>query len=288
MRVRTSPLLLAAALASLSAACASTAPAPEDRAASTVDASSIFAGLDGCFLAWDLKSDRLAGAHGDERCRRRLPACSTFKVPLALMAFDAGILESEETAMTWDGVPRPIESWNRDHTARSWMAHSVVWYSQRLTPRLGLERIQRYLDDFQYGNRDFSAGLTSAWLTITKTDSDPGKGSLQISAYEQLEFMKRLWRGELPVSAKAQERTQALTFLETSPGGFTLHGKTGSGYPADLDGDFGWFVGHLSGHGRQLVLVTSVVRDERSADARFPGLRAKELAKSVLVANQLW
>jgi beta-lactamase class D len=253
-----------------------------------IDGAKIFAGLDACFLAWDLRQGRLVGRHGTDRCQLRLPACSTFKVPLALMAFDAGFLKDEDTLLEWDKVQRPIESWNRDHTARSWMANSVVWYSQRLTPQLGPERIQRYLDGFGYGNRDFSAGLTSAWLTISKSDSDPGKGSLRISALEQLEFLKRLWRGELPVSPGALAKTKALLLLETSPGGFTLHGKTGSGYPDDLKGDFGWFIGHLEGAGRELVVVTAISRDERATDARFPGLKAKELTKAVLAGAGLW
>ncbi|MGC4118432.1 MAG: penicillin-binding transpeptidase domain-containing protein [Myxococcales bacterium] len=278
MRTPNALLCFAAALG-LGVSCASApAPAPASREPVTaaVDATPVFKGLDGCFLAWDLKADRPAGAFGGERCKVRLAACSTFKVPLAVMAFDAGVLTSEDEPYAWDGVPRSIESWNRDHTARTWMANSVVWFSQRLTPKLGAERIARYLDGFEYGNRDFSAGLTSAWLTITKTDADPGRGSLKISAEEQLAFLRRLWRSELPVRPEAMAKARELTRLETSPHGFTLHGKTGSGYPDGLQGDFGWFVGHVEGGGRELVFAASVTRGERDADARFPGLYVKE------------
>ncbi|MGH8470133.1 MAG: penicillin-binding transpeptidase domain-containing protein [Gammaproteobacteria bacterium] len=37
------------------------------------------------------------------------------------------------------------ESWRRDHTLRSAMHHSVVWYFQRIAERLGASRESEYL-----------------------------------------------------------------------------------------------------------------------------------------------
>lgn len=58
--------------------------------------------------------------------------------------------------------------------------------------------------------------------------SEAGKG-FRISSYEQLEFMKMLWRNGLPVSPKAMKLARQLLFLETAPDGTKLGGKTGSG-----------------------------------------------------------
>ena len=189
---------------------------------------------EGCFIIYDLKTDKLLGIFGEERCKQPYAPCSTFKMPLAVMAFDAGVLKDENTLLKWDGIKRSIEAWDRDCTAASWMRNSVVWYSQRLTLLLGKTKVQSYLKGFNYGNQDISAGLTGFWLTASKTDSDPGRGSLKISAFEQLDFLKRFWSGKLPVSPDAIEKTKKITFLETSPNGFTLHGKTGSDGSSDM------------------------------------------------------
>lgn len=247
-----------------------------------------FDGLEGCFIAYDLTNNKTLAIYGEDYCQKQMPACSTFKWPLAAIAFDAGILKEETTSMKWDGVKRPIASWNRDQTALTWMQNSVVWYSQQITRTLGKEKLQSDLDRFNYGNRDLSAGLTSAWLTITKTDADPSKGSLKVSALEQLDFLKKFWKGQLSVSTDAIEKTKRITFLEKTTSGFDFHGKTGSGYLDGLAGDFGWFIGHIRAKDREVLVVTRFTRDQRSADATFPGLKARELSKVILKDNALW
>ncbi|TMQ59289.1 MAG: class D beta-lactamase [Candidatus Eisenbacteria bacterium] len=146
-----------------------------------------FAGRDGCFELYDLKANKLLVRLNPGRCAKRISPCSTFKVPLALMAFDAGILGDESSVMKWDGTRTAREEWNRDQTAASWIKNSVVWFSQRLTPQLGMQRVKGYLSRFHYGNEDMSGGLTKAWL----------QSSLLISPDEQLRFWERFWREDL-------------------------------------------------------------------------------------------
>ena len=246
-----------------------------------------FENLNACVLVFDQKSKQMVGVYGEARCNQRMPAASTFKVPLAVMAFDAGVLTDENTPMKWDGVFRSIESWNQDQTASSWMKNSVVWYSQRLTPKLGISKIKKYLKDFNYGNEDMSGGLTKAWLTITKFD-ESGLGTLKISAFEEMNFMRRFWIGDLQVNPQAITKTKELIRLEDSPRGYKLSGKTGSGYLDDLTGDFGWFVGHLEGNNQEFFVVTTFTRKARTADAKYPGLLAKEITKEIFKENSLW
>lgn len=247
-----------------------------------------FERIDACFIIYDMKSQQILAVYGEERCKQRYVACSTFKMPLAVMAFDSGILKDENSLFRWDGIKRSNEAWNQDCTAASWMKNSVVWYSQRITPLLGKARLQSYLKAFNYGNQDISAGLTGAWLTDGKVGSDAGKGRLKISAFEQLEFLKSFWTDRLPVSADAIEKTKRITFIETSPNGFTLHGKTGSGYLDDLKSDLGWFIGHIQGNAREYLVVTAITRDEKGADARYPGMAAREITKAILLDNHIW
>jgi beta-lactamase class D len=52
-----------------------------------------------------------------------------------------------------------MPDWNRDHTLASAIRFSVVWYFQEIARRIGAARMQRYVDAFQYGNRDLSGGV---------------------------------------------------------------------------------------------------------------------------------
>jgi beta-lactamase class D len=230
------------------------------------DFARVFAGRDGCFELYDLTADKLLVRSDPRRCAERTSPCSTFKVPLALMAYDQRVLVDESSSMKWDGTKYSRESWNHDQTATTWMQNSVVWFSQRLTPRLGMKKVKRYLTSFGFGNGDMSGGLTKAWL----------ESSLLISADEQLGFWKRFWREELPVSKHAFAMTKKITLGDSSPAGFTLHGKTGSGT------GLGWYAGHLASGGREYVFVATYTDRGAATDDRPPGWIARDLAKSIL------
>jgi len=248
--------------------CASTAEAKPNFAAT-------FADRDGCFELYDLAANKLVTRYNPARCVKRLWPQSPFKVPLSLMAFDAGILKDENTSIQWDGKRTGREEWNHDQTAASWMKFSVVWFSQRLTPQLGMRRIRAYLAKFGYGNQDFSGGITKAWL----------QSSLKISPDEQLRFWERFWREELPVSKHACDMTKKITYLEKSPHGWTLNGKTGSGAMVEngrLVGGMGWFVGHIQRGGQEYVFVTSYSDRGTPQDSRPPGWIAREMSTKIL------
>lgn len=242
------------------------------------DFARLFAGRDGCFALYDLKEDKLVTRFNPERCAQRTSPCSTFKVPLSLMAFDAGILTDESSALKWDGTKYPREAWNHDHTAATWMRDSVVWFSQRLTTQLGIEKVKSYLARLEFGNQDMSGGLTKAWLEST----------LLISPDEELRFWERYWREQLPVSKHAYAMTKAITLVETSPSGWTLHGKTGSGAKGAggprqrATYGLGWFVGHVAKGGREYVFVASYTDRVPSLDRRPAGWVARDMAKKIL------
>ena len=68
-----------------------------------------------CFLLLDVASG--AVTRGPDRgCDRRVTPASTFKIPHALAALDAGVVAGPEDPRPWDGVERGPAVWNRDHT----------------------------------------------------------------------------------------------------------------------------------------------------------------------------
>ncbi len=229
-----------------------------------------------CTLLADAKSRAVLLAEGD--CETRVTPASTFKIPLAVMAFDAGIITSahEPKLPFRQGYADWIAAWRQDTDPLMWMHHSNVWYSQRLTEQLGAEKLADYARSFNYGNADFSGdagrdnGLERSWIS----------SSLKISPVEQAGFVAALVERQLPVSLRAIDG--AIGLLE-SPGtadGWQMWGKTGSAYPRRADGSFdyargwGWYVGWAERAGRQVVFVR-LSQDEQRHEVSG-GLRARD------------
>lgn len=144
---------------------------------------------------------------------------STFKIALCLIGFEANILENEDQPV-WkfqEDYDDYLDSWQTDQSPKSWMKNSCVWYSRLITKQLGMEKILNELSHLNYGNQDFSGGLTQAWLS----------SSLKISPIEQAIFIRNLNLENYRFSKKTIEITQQLLFIEDLPNGWKLYGKTG-------------------------------------------------------------
>lgn len=222
-------------------------------------------------------------------CKIQHPPNSSFKIALAVMGFDSGILKDENTTFKWDGEKRFLDVWNKDHNARSWMKDSVVWYSQELSPKLGTEKMTDYLNKFEYGNRDMSGGIKHAWLTPSPA-SEGMKNSLKISAYEQVYFLKNLWNQTLPVSQESQIKTKSILPKDENPPHRELLGKTGSGFVGKkMNLRLGWYVAHLKVGPKEFIVVTNFTDEKEMPQPRnFGGPEAKELTKQLLSEDDLF
>jgi beta-lactamase class D len=249
-----------------------------------------FENKDVCFLVYDLKERTYKTKYNSSLCRVELPAASTFKIPLSLMAFDAGVLQDEKTTFMWNKQPHVIEAWNKDHTAESWMKESVVWYSQAITPQMGMQKIEKYLKDFKYGNLDMSGGIATAWLTPSPNNKVQIKNTLKISAYNQVEFLEKFWNHTLPVSKTAFHMTKKIMPKEVNLPHRTLLGKTGSGfYDDEMRYRVGWYVAHLSVGAKEYIVVTNFVDSREMPQPRhYGGPEARELTKQLLSEQDLW
>jgi beta-lactamase class D len=168
--------------------------------------------------------------YGAERAQMRFIPASTFKIPHALFALDAGIVRDEFQVFRWDGTKRDIESWNRDQDLRSSMRNSTVWVYQQFARELGEERERHYLRQIGYGNADPSGGVDTFWLS----------GNLRISAEEQVAFLQRLYRNELPFRVEHQRLAKDVMIVEAGRN-WILRAKTG--WQARVQPQVGWWVG---------------------------------------------
>ena len=229
-----------------------------------------------CTLVADAATQRIVREEG--ACDTRITPASTFKIALSLMGYDAGFLKSEHAPVLpyRQGDPDWRASWVADTDPQKWISDSVVWYSQRVTAALGAARFQRYVHAFHLGNEDVSGdakrhdGLKWAWI-----DS-----SLRVSPREELGFLERVVRRELPVKPVAYEMTSRITSIPGEHGGWEIHGKTGAGFPLLADGHpdrahgYGWFVGWATKGGRTFVFVRQT--QDRSVQDSPAGLRARD------------
>lgn len=165
-----------------------------------------------CTLVTSIETGAVINQQG--ACDQRVAPASTFKVPLALIGYDAGILLDDKTP-AWDWKPgteaRAQDRKTVDPTI--WEQDSVLWYSRELTRRLGPEKFAAYVKRLGYGNADVSGepgknnGLTHSWLGA----------SLTVSPVEQVGFIRRLLAGNLPVSRDAQAKTRAIVPVFDAP-----------------------------------------------------------------------
>lgn len=216
-----------------------------------------FGDFRGTFIMESLKKGTVVTNNSAESDRRSAP-CSTFKIFNSLSALDCGVVKDENEGKRWNGANYAIKSWNRDHTLSTAVSNSVVWYFQDLAGRIGPERMQKYLNSCRYGNADISSGITRFWLGA----------SLEISPKEQVDFLRRLVKDELPFSRRSMAIVRGMIKIKETDRG-TLYGKTGT----DMKNGkltLGWFVGYLATPSDIHVFATRIEADDncRGAYAR--------------------
>jgi bla regulator protein BlaR1 len=230
------------------------------------DLGKYFGEFTGTFIMHDEANDRHI-VYNEAQSVKPLPPCSTFKIYNSLIALETGVLDSDDanTLINQNGIEYSIGSWNYDHTLASATRDSVVWYFQEVASRIGNQRMQEYIDKMNYGNRDMSGGLTEFWLN----------SSLQISAWEQVNLLHRLYTGQLPFSAPHIEIVKGnITQSKTEETWFM--GKTGSARQGGRSVT-GWFVGCVDKQGNRYFFATNI----EARDGANSG-KAREITVNIL------
>jgi len=221
-----------------------------------------------CMIVKDVASGRTLLREGP--CADRYSPCSSFKFAIAVMGFDAGILTGPHSPAIkylpeFENAYDPPTA-HKDADPSIWLRDSIVWYSQQIATTLGKERFAAYVKQFRYGNEDVSGtpaedGLTHAWLM----------NSLAISADEQAGFVSDFLNERLGVSSDAYRLTRETLPSYPAEGGWTIRGKSGSGWLKNEGGQIdksrpqGWFVGWGERQGRTVLFVRLQVGVEASS-----------------------
>lgn len=248
-----------------------------------------------CFMIQELGAPTAVISEGN--CQKRVSPCSTFKIPIALMGFESSILKDAQNpvmpfkAEYESAMPTCLDKWKAPHNPTQWMKNSCIWYSQVITQTLGVDKLKNYVQLFNYGNQDVSGdpgknnGLTRSWLS----------SSLKISPQEQVEFIAKILKDNIPVDSQAVELTKQILLADSIHKEWNLYGKTGAGNQLNDDGTYsddrkmGWFVGWISKKPTKTELASKqyifayLLEDQKPGKAST-GVKAKEQAEKRLKA----
>lgn len=232
--------------------------------------SNYFAGYNGCFVLFDQKRDDYT-IYNVVKSQKRVSPCSTFKIFNSLIGLETKLLVDENTTFSWNGTKYPIESWNKDQTLKSAVSNSVVWYFQKLATQVGENKMQNYLNKYNYGNKDISGGITRFWL----------QSSLKISPLEQVDLLKRFYNYQLPASKRNIDIVKNVITISNAKG-IKLYGKTGSG-KSPLNNRYinGWFVGFVENNGNVYFFATNI-EDNAITNKSADGAEAKVITLKIL------
>lgn len=181
----------------------------------------------------------------------QLPA-STFKVPNSIVALELGIIKNDSSMFYWDGEDRFQDRWERDMNFKEALQLSCVPCYQHLAREIGTNRMINTLDKIGYpGMVIDSTNIDLFWL----------QGDSKISSFEQIEFLRRFYNQELPISPNTFNSMKNMLLKEKNEE-FSLSGKSGWSYTDGIDNC--WFIGYIEEENEVYFFATNI---EPSADA---------------------
>jgi len=207
------------------------------------------AAAQGTILLFDPQQDLLY-SNDFGWCEQGFLPASTFKIPNTLIALETGVVEGEQTLFPWDGQARSMPVWEQDLSLREAFHYSCLPCYQEIARRIGAERMNEWLGKFNYGNMKISVeNIDLFWL----------EGESRITPFEQLDFLRRFYFKELPISEQTYSTVKSLMVIE-SQDDWTLSGKTG--WAIREGNNTGWFVGCLEKGSEVYFIVTCIQPSE--------------------------
>ena len=208
--------------------------------------------------------------YNEPRANLKFSTASTFKILNTLISLEEKAISGKDDVLKWDGHIYDFPDWNHDQTLESAFKVSCVWCFQELARRVGAEKYRNYLRESAYGELREPFVETTFWLD----------GSLQISAIEQVDFLKKVYLRTLPFNATSYETLRQIMLVEKTPA-YTMWAKTG--WATRVKPQAGWYVGYVETPKDVWFFATNIeIRDEKDLPLRQKLTRAALQAKGVI------
>ncbi|MEP7051673.1 MAG: penicillin-binding transpeptidase domain-containing protein, partial [Pseudomonadota bacterium] len=212
--------------------------------------------ISGAMAMFDTKSNQLSCSDPDKCGVGYIPA-STFKIANTIIGLEAGIVSDAESPLPWDGKEYQNPDWNRDHTLRTAVQVSCVPCFQGIARKVGAAQMQDWVKRLDYGNHDTSGAVDFFWLG----------GNLRISPFQQLDFLRRLDAGKLPIQEHTLDVVRDVMTLDVGLD-YVLRGKTGLAGPPEQPSEVGWFVGFVELGERRVFFATVIDGHAANVDVK--------------------
>ena len=170
--------------------------------------------------------------YNESRSVERFSPASTFKIPNTLIALEYLVVESKNSVFKWDGTDKGMQPWNQDQTLESAFKVSCVWCYQEIARIIGTKRYETALEMLGYGNQMVGDEIDAFWLN----------GDLQISAREQITFLRQLNQQAIPFQHGHIETLKNIMLVEQTAS-YSIYAKTGW---AATTPQVAWYVGFVT------------------------------------------
>ena len=200
--------------------------------------------VSGAMALYDTRDGKLA-CSDPTRCDRGYIPASTFKIANTIIGLETGVVSDADSPLPWDGKQYENPDWNRDHTLRSAVQLSCLPCFQSIARKVGEAQMKDWVSRLDYGNRDIGGKIDFFWLT----------GALRITPFQQIDFLRRLDGGKLPIQERTLDTVRDVLTLDVGPD-HVLRGKTGSAGPPEQPSEVGWFVGFVELGERRVFFAT--------------------------------
>lgn len=226
------------------------------------------ADVKGSILIYDLKDDKFYSNNFNWAKKGNLPA-STYKITNSIIALETGVVQNDSTLFKWNGEERRLKIWENDMIFKDAFHYSCVPCYQEVARKIGVNRMNKYLDKLDYGKMKVdSTNIDLFWL----------EGESQINQYQQIEFLKRFYNSELPISKRTETIMKRMIVIEEDET-YKLSGKTG--WSIRDGNNNGWFVGFVEIKENTYFFATNVEPNQNFNMDLFPMIR-KELTFKAL------
>ena len=226
------------------------------------------ADVKGSILIYDLKDDKYYSNNFTWAKKGNLPA-STFKITNSIIALETGVVENDSTLFKWNGEERRLRIWERDMIFKEAFHYSCVPCYQEVARKIGVKRMNEYLDKLDYGKMEVdSTNIDMFWL----------EGESQINQYQQIEFLKRFYNSELPISQRTEAIMKKMMVIEEVEN-YKISGKTG--WSIRNGNNNGWFVGYLETNENTYFFGTNIEPNQKFNMDMFPMIRKELIFKAL-------
>lgn len=199
----------------------------------------------GAILVYDLQEDKYHSNDFDWINEGRLPA-STFKIANSIIGLESGVIESDSTIFKWDGEKKWLKTWEQDLVLKDAFRFSCVHCYQDVARRIGVERMNDYLREFDYGDMKVDSGnIDKFWL----------EGDSRITQMQQIDFLKRLYESQLHISERTEKIVENIMLIEEKDN-YKLSGKTGLSNSNNVYN--GWFIGYIELENNTYLFATNL------------------------------